>query len=193
MNPALMLLMRSSGPRRIIDNFNRADSSETMGSTSSGELWVPSAGTWGITGGMAYRSSLAEITQATTVEWGSADMIVSAELSMSAASAYPALLARYVDTNNYYLVYLHAGALLIRRRKDGVNVTLSSGQVAAYYDRIALSTVEIDGATRVSVSVNGTVVYTTEDSTLGRPAGTRAGIGAYRTGARFDNFRVEAP
>lgn len=189
-----MLLMRSSGPRRIIDNFNRADSSETMGSTSSGELWVPSAGTWGITGGMAYRSSLAEITQATTVEWGSADMIVSAELSsFNFTSAYPALLARYVDTNNYYLVYLHAGALLIRRRKDGVNVTLSSGQVAADYDRIALSTVEIDGATRVSVSVNGTVVYTTEDSTLGRPAGTRAGIGAYRTGARFDNFRVEAP
>ena len=192
-----------AAPAAITDSFDRADSTTTLGTTDTGETWKVVSGVWGIDTNRAYRVS-GEIANRPTayVEWGSAEMAVSAKFTGTTGTQYFACVARWVDVQNCYQIVLgisssNAKELLLSRRIAGTTANLFAMKAWAAGDVLGASFAEEAGGTRVNFYKNGALIDTTLDSTAGRPMGTKAGLMHLLTSGtgdmRADDFAVVAP
>lgn len=176
----------------ITDTFTRVDNASSLGTTETGETWATVGATWGISSNQAYVSSWSS-RAAATVDVGSTSMRVAARIYESGLAAYPFIVAGYDDIGNtYQLVNSQASQLQLTRRISGSNAALYAGPIANG-DLIELSLIQ-SGGTEITVRRNGVTVHTTTDTTVGRPAGTRAGLGlpTNTTACRWDDFEAEA-
>jgi len=88
----------------VSDNFTRADSAITLGTSSSGIAWSQVAGTMGISTNRGYVVTSASPAIA-TLESGKADATWSCTLSGDGITAdYAAMVFRYSDASNFWAV-----------------------------------------------------------------------------------------
>src|SRR5690242_148898 len=113
------------------DDFTRADTASSMGTTSTGaKLWTSLSGTWGILGNQAYCSAGAAATNsAAVVDALSADGTLSVTLATDGTPANSAgVVFRATDDNNYWL-FTSSNALF--KRVSGSFVSMASGSATS--------------------------------------------------------------
>lgn len=171
------------------DSFNRAD-------TAAGQLGTTDAAFGGTAMAWTSESQLqilgnqvggaVSTYRVATVDVAAANHYVEAVL---AANTEGGVVARWADSNNYYVVRGTAtGVLMLEVRQAGTNTTLeqTAAGVLQAGDRIGL----LVRGTDLYVYRNGVQVFYRSDSRIS--AGTRAGIRSSfsNTAFRLDNFRV---
>lgn len=176
----------------LTDTFTRANSTTTLGSTESPvKAWSADNGTWGINTNQAYVVTQSGFDSRATVDVGAANMDVSAAITTAQDAG---VMASYVDASNYYLAKIISGSVTVIRRQGGSDTTLGSGGTWTDGATLRLVTNDSGSGTQVTAYIGATQVFTTLDTTAGRPAGTRAGFrdgtGGSPGAPRFDNFQV---
>lgn len=169
------------------DNFNRADSTTSLGSPSDGgSPWSALAGTWGIASNTAYcvtsTSQAAAVTDA-----GSAAVRVGVTLATYVSDI--GLIARATDNNNYFVVVFSSLGIRIFRHQSGGFVGVGS-QVTQAFSAGNLVVYEVNAANEHRIYLNGTLVYGPFTDSFNSTA-TLHGIRANsNTTARFDDFSI---
>jgi hypothetical protein len=170
--------------KTVVDLFNRADSSTTLGSADTGQAWTASPGTWGISGNAAYSVTAANDDYA-LVDAGRVDVKVEVTVH-GVPGTNPGLVLRGTDTNNCYMANFHqSGVPTLFKRVAGTYTSLGAGSKnLANGDRLTFSAV----GTTLTMLVNGTAIVTVTDSTF--TTGTKVGlrIGAISSTLRYDGF-----
>src|SRR5437868_11244363 len=114
------------------DNFNRADTTNAIGTPSDGgSAWSQVSGTWGISGNAAYESSGAATNLVAALEAAVADVDVQVTIPAGGTTLDHGLNARLADDNNYLLwIWTAGGAGLGLFKKVGGSFTLLGSSVA---------------------------------------------------------------
>lgn len=168
----------------ITDSFNRADSTTTMGSTDTGQTWLPNSGTWGITGNLAYLPSAAGGQNTTVVESSVSDCTV--QLTLTTFDDCGACVRSTDDANNF----ICNNANLFKRVTGSFTSlgAFSSGFTDGNVQAVVLS------GTSIIVKQNGTSVLSVTESF--NQTATQHGLRANTAGtsaARFNDFSVTVP
>jgi hypothetical protein len=172
----------------MVDSFNRADSSTTLGNTDTGQPWTYPAGTWGITSSsVAYTQVLGAQESVAIINANKQDMRAQFVISAFANSAGLGAIARFSDINNYYLVDTSGSSLILYKKVAGTFTQLASGGTTVPGDTIGIN---VQGTT-IQALKNGVVILTATDSSV--PPGTYVGMrngesGAGPGTARYDSF-----
>ena len=175
------------------DNFNRADSTTTLGTSSGGQAWTARSGTWGIKSNGGYVVAGTDVVA--TVDVGRSQDFT-ANISMNSAPKWPGLVVRCADTSNYYWVELvdTNKVQLIRRMAGGRAILSESTNTRVAWQSVSVVVTDNGSGTRFVVTVGGVPRIDYTDSTAGRPAGNHVGMYAQPSGVpAFDNFTVTAP
>lgn len=176
----------------VADNFNRANSSTSMGSTSTGSVaWSALAGTWGITGNAGYIAAAPATLHMAVVESGVTNCTVEVKIATNASSSSCGLFVRATDVSNGYIVESGSASTTAKLYKlvsgtataianSGSNVPFASGDVI----QVVLS------GTSIIVKKNGSTIISTTDSTF--TTQTKHGLyGAFAaSGVTWDDFSV---
>lgn len=187
----------------VSDNFNRSNSTSTIGSTQTGQTWrtrnsfrtgTPQ-GQWGISSNRAY-SVTATDNDFTVVDAGIVDAEVSVRMYGGSSAHFPGIIARgdmSTGSGNFYLIEVGGGRILLA--KD-VDLALSAENVFSEGDLLTARSKTVTGGVQFTVLVNNTVVLEHTDTTANRPAGTYYGMryGAYSGASnalRYDDFTVK--
>lgn len=175
-----------------IDTFDRADSTNSLGSTSAGGFaWTVQATTsasFGISSNQAYASAVSGEGIATIndglANFSSLEATITAKVNGSTGVAF-----RYVDSANFWLVYVNSsGNWQLLKKVGGGFSTLSTGPAAAVGDSLLISA---SGST-VNVKVNGVQQMTATDAFQSTATKKGLWVGAGGTASRFDNFKTKA-
>jgi len=184
----------ADAPLIVSDTFTRADTTAGLGTADTGQTWTAGVGTWGISSNTAYCVSAADGDR-TIIETGVTDQKVTATLTgttVSGAGPSFSLLARCTDANNGYLLSVsnNLSQAKIFKMVAGAYTQLGGIVTVSLVDGDTL-TLSVKGSTLTAYK-NGTSYATATDTTF--TAGTKAGLrtGATSTGARYDNFKVQA-
>lgn len=172
----------------VLDTFDRANSTTSLGTSDSGHAWTARNGTWGISSNAGYSVDDGDNVIA-TVDCGETDQTVSVTLStMPGGSDFAGVCARWTDNSHYYLADAGGGNGTLRlflvngnyfQLGSGISGAVAAGDVI---------TLEVIG-TSVRALVNGVEKIAVTDSTLA--TGTNAGLRAGLAGdARYNNFSV---
>lgn len=183
----------------IQDDFNRADSSTSLGSTSVGsKAWTAHTGTWGILTGKAalYDGSASQVNRATINSGTATGTVTGTFEDPSGQSPDCGFVVRSDGAGNEYLVQFKVGGAAVPQIFKGVggsytslasgaSVTVASGSVM---------TVELVGNT-ITVKDDGVTIVSVTDSTY--PSNTRHGLyfvapSGMASWARADNFKVHS-
>ena len=190
--PALSVTFSTTGTLApITDSFNRADSVTNLGTTDTGQPWLPLVGTSGIASNMARAYSN---SARAGVDLGIANMSVSVDYV--AAASYVGLFVRWVDKDNYIFVDTQTGSEFRLYKViagtlsvvGGVNPSnVGSGK------RLTLEAFDDGTKTIVRRYVDGVLIATDWISDANRPHGTIGGLslGGNSQTARFDNFELK--
>jgi hypothetical protein len=166
----------------VRDTFTRSDSSVTMGTAETGQVWAPNSGVWGITRHLAY--SLTGVQSTTVVDTGYADCVIEVTLFIS-GDAGPCF--RSTDDNNNW-VWSDFDSKLYKRVAGAY--TLVGTGIGGGMDGGVIRVV-LDGST-ITVYRNGVLLVTASDSF--NASATSHGLRDQSGGvARFDNFSVDPP
>jgi hypothetical protein len=177
------------------DLFDRADSTTTLGTADTGQVWQVLAGTWGISAGRAY-SAVATANGAAVIDCGNADGVYIVTLATKGTA--PRIILRAIDASNYLFI---DGAGALWKRSAGVNTKLRDGTtlparlLAVVLDGplVRLYDETLGGAGRDQWGRRRVLTehrLTSADQAKYGPA-TRHGIGAdSETNSRFDDFQV---
>lgn len=181
-----------AGKRQVsADNFARADSTTTLGTSLSGHAWTNGfGGTWGINSNRAYQVADTNGGQAYVTLTETVDYVVIARCT--SVASYNEVFGRRIDNSNYYLSAVDANKTLylISVSTAGGPVTLgtlaSSGFVAG--DSIGLY---MKGSS-IKLLHNGTPRISVVDSSVasGFGVGFRNGAGGAVGTKYYDRFRV---
>lgn len=138
----------------VTDDFNRADSTTTLGSATTGHVWVPFTGTvWGISSNKAYIQNSAGSQTIAYVETGVADVTIEVTVNKSDAtnsinrmgvafrisdeSNY--LFAKFTGSNQLAIFKVVAGSgtqlgttTVTFSNNSVLKVVLSGNQISAY-------------------------------------------------------------
>ena len=196
-------LLRATIPKVLLsDAFNRADSALTLGNAETGQAWTATAGTWGVSSSQAYSSTDANEDRA-ILTVGVLNMRVSCSLSGShdgVNSRQPALMARYVDANNFLTLIQGPAQLRLFKCEGGVftsiaNVARTPADGVAYRAELVLVNDRVDalinGALQFSYALSAAEMTVFGASTT---IGLRlAKTGAPAVNARFDTLMVTTP
>lgn len=171
----------------VYDSFDREDSAESLGTADTKQAWEAIAGTWGISGGQAYRANASGGSfDVACIDTGKADCVVSATFNFLHNANRLAL--RVTDANNMLMVFGDATSVRIQKYENG---SLSQLKLMNYTthpnDRIS---VVLYGAT-ISVWVNG-VFLETVNSDFNKTA-TKHGLCRTASGGtdlKNDDFEV---
>lgn len=87
----------------VLDRFSRADSASSLGSGEIGGAWTAHAGTWGVNGGSGYCAARAGADSVASIDTGTANHTVYADITPGYLGAQPGLLGRVSDENNFWL------------------------------------------------------------------------------------------
>lgn len=139
------------------DNFNRADSSSSLGTPSDGgSAWTAHVGTWGINSNQAYCSSVTSLACA-SVESSISDCEVQATLAVVGSAA--GLVARLADSNNYILADEIASTVRLFKNVAGSFTSLGSysgttanGDVIKWRGSGSSHTVYQNGVSRITAT-----------------------------------------
>lgn len=181
----------------IVDNFNRADSTSSLGSTSTGsKAWTQHAGTWGIASNKAYVSNgHAGVTCLATVDSDVADGTISAVVSSTTGTATGGLIFRADGSGNQFVVEIYVDSAYTPKIYKGVagsysviatgsSTTVASGSVLSVTLSGGSIVVKDDGVTIVSVTDSS---YNSNDRHglyLTASAGSSSTL-------RFDDFSIQ--
>ena len=176
------------------DNFNRADSTTTLGTSSGGQAWTARSGTWGINSNGGYVVTGSDVVA--TVDVGRSQDFT-ANISMNSAPNWPGLVVRCADASNYYWVELGGGSgtQLSRRMAGARTVLAETSNTRVAWQSVSVVVTDNGSGTRFVVTVDGVPRIDYTDSTAGRPAGNHVGMYAQPSSGvpAFDNFTVTAP
>lgn len=174
----------------ISDNFERADSTTTLGTAGTGQIWTAPKGTWGIQTGKAYAVTATEDDTA-LIEAAITDMTVEAVGSrqpQDGGNWMISLIARATDKDNLYLADVRLdGVANIYKKVAGVYTKLItvSGPALVGGDKLTFS---VKG-TQLILSLGGKYLAAVDDATYA--SGTKAGIRQSGTNPnRVNDFSV---
>ncbi len=187
----------------VLDNFTDADGALLNNHViapinNSGTIWSSRVGTWSITANKAYASTVVKTAwNVATCTPGSADVSLSVAITLAESGQYaPALVARYQDTSNYWLLTLVSDTgntyLQIRQISGGSSTTRATSTLA----RINNGTTVTLTATLSGQSISATYGVTTISySSTALQSATIHGIAEYRdntysTSSFYDNFQI---
>jgi hypothetical protein len=163
------------------DDFNRTDSSTTLGTTTDGKTWQTiNSSVWGIAGNAAYCPTPASRGYA-FVDTGAQNGTLTAVMSVTASFAGVAF--RIFDASNLFYVQPNSTTLELRKVAGGVGTLVGSATGLTFANGDTLSVV-LSGNS-ISVSLNGTERITYTDSTFA--TNKKHGLTAAGTVARFDS------
>ena len=175
------------------DNFNRADSTISLGTPSDGgSAWVAENGTWGIVSNQGYRVATDLTTQNASLEASVSNVEVQVTLSerprggpiARVADASNRLIANLDNTSNNLILYKIVAAVATQLGST-YSVTPADGDVVK---------IRADSANLITVYLNGTSRITATDAA--GSSNTKHGIACYRAGAGvsayFDSFSITA-
>ncbi len=174
------------------DSFNRANGA--IGSTDGlavpesggGSLsWREDFGTWVISSNAAKAATLTSSTGIATIDAGSPNVIVTANLTR--AALFVGIALRFLDANNFIYIYKNFANVNVARVVGGTPVTLTS-TAAAYVAGAALTVSAIGSKFRVYY--NGAFVSETNIADAALQTPTRFGLYTSDLGNTIDNFIV---
>lgn len=184
----------SGGGVSITDTFTRADSTTSMGTTTTGsKTWTNLDGTWGIDTNKGYcvlgpGGGLAKATVDATI----ADCTMSAVIT-SSGTPNCGFVLRATDASNCYLVEVGPGASYapkIYKVVGGTTTAIATGTAVTFASGDTLSVVL--AGTSITVKRNGTTVASVTDSTF--TTQTKHGFYVYAPSVaglpRFDDFSL---
>lgn len=183
----------------VSDTFDRADSTTSMGSTDTGEVWTPQMGTWGITGNKAYVVTAGSEPQETTVvETGLTNFDMEADwFTGSDANFDGVFVFHFVDASNYLIATIGATYQRFYKRDAGtftqlVQTSGSSSVNTTYRMRVRYQ----DGVMTLYKNDVAVASHTlTADEVTKYGAATKHGLRLSSGGgiaSRWDNFKVYA-
>lgn len=177
----------------IIDSFDRANSTNSLGNTETGQTWINGAGVrnnLGIISNAAY-SATASVDAAAAVECGSANGSITEVIGVTAD--YVGSIFRYIDNNNYCLITYYAGASRLAVEGKSGGAGFGGASTAGYYVSGSLA----NGDTlKVTMSGASITIYVNDVSkgtlTISQnTTGTKHGIKLYSNIARINSFRFD--
>ena len=178
-------------PAAVFDDFNRADTTTGLGTSSSGHVWSPTTYVSGRILSNQYRGISDGNDRCVTLDVGASDFTVKATIQTDGTSD-TSLVGRYVNDSNYWMAYCGSGASGkwgLWYRNGGTYSNVSTSTVVP----VAGDVVElVFSGTSVKLRVNG-VEFASVTSTVHQSA-TRAG---FRSGnglpATWDDFSASTP
>ncbi|MES1263128.1 MAG: hypothetical protein ABUL69_02150, partial [Peristeroidobacter soli] len=199
----------SAGSAGVIMNRARADFDNVMvtpsplttvftqdfATTAPGGWAFSGSGQWEVANGAYAQNSVA--AEARDVIGGpTGDQIVEARVrpiawsTAGTAEPWAGVLARYVDTNNYYYLHLRRGGTVsLRKLVNGVITTLASATFPVSVNTQYTLRLEAVG-TELRGYVNGNVVLQATDSSLIQGIG---GVMTNKAAVRFDDYLAYQP
>jgi hypothetical protein len=139
------------------DNFNRADSTTTLGTPSDGgSAWSVLGGTFGILSNEAYKVSTAAAWDIAVLEASSANVEVQATASQYGTTEPRAGVAfRVVDTNNWFAAIFYGSYVVLNKNVGGSITEVTS----AFASITATDTIKaVANGNSLSVYRNGALV-----------------------------------
>lgn len=166
------------------DAFTRANSTTAIGSPTIGGPYTVVVGTWGINNNSVYTS--ASTASAKVTFPGSYDFDAEFQVTTQPGTASMGLMFRYVDANNFWMVYVGSGSLFLWRNVAGVGTNIANlGAV------LATDTFRVVGkGTYIYVYINGVRLFKIEDQ-YSTTASTMGYWSSSTTAGRIDNVTVD--
>lgn len=171
------------------DSFNRADSLTSMGSTDTGQAWVGTTGTWGISNNQAYLVTVSGGFDPITIDSGVSDCSLTIKIGaiMVTPGKVIRLVARYTNANNYLMAIITTTDYrLYKNVADAATLLGTYSAIPATGDRVRLDML----GSSVKLFVNGTERLSVTE-TFNQTA-TKHGLSSNWPEGKFDNFTVEA-
>jgi hypothetical protein len=163
------------------DTFNRADSSSTLGSTTTGSYaWSAVVGTWGISSNAAYDVTATSANHIATIDDTHANGTVAAQL-FGSSPVNSGILFRLTDASNFW-VWLANGTLY----KCVAGSFTSVGSLPLRTPASGDTYSAILNGSSITLKVNGAVYGSATDSF--NQSATQHGLLNKGTGNTFDNF-----
>ena len=184
----------AGGVSDVTDNFNRADSTTTLGTASDGvHVWTPETGTWGISSNQGYCPTLSGGLGYATVDYGARNctlqfMIATVGRPFGAILGWEGTAADMIRIRCEIIATVHRLTIqLFRTGQTSLNFGTIDGIVWADGD---VMKVVLSGQT-VTVFRNGVSVTSANDSRFNDITGTKHGLYASTvTTARFEDFSI---
>lgn len=152
----------------LADNFDRANSSTSLGSTSTGAVpWSALSGTWGILTNRGYVAvSIGGGGQnEAVVDTGSADGTTGVKLATVGAAAFFGLCFRATDASNHYVFEGSNGTRArVYKKVAGAYTLLGQSAENVYYASLDLIEVVLSGSS-ITVKRNGATLVALSDAT----------------------------
>lgn len=176
----------------IVDSFDRANSTTTLGDTDTGETWAyfrTGAGRVGISGNRAYCATVDASTNLAYLDAGEVDVHVKCGLTHNDASGVVSVVCRFNHTTfNGYIVLPIDGTSLILGRLDGGVLTPLDSVAMTLPDRLDLLFTSVDDV--LTVYLDGNEVLSATDAAH---VGTEVGFNLNLAGAYVDSFSTGKP
>lgn len=170
------------------DNFNRADSSSSIGSPSDGGSgYVGSNGTGGIFSNQAYFPTSPSSYNSRVLDCGSADADTQVTVSTTASFNYFLLPLRYTDDNNFDMLFCEGTDCQFYKRISGTDTALGSA-VSHTFANGDVVKASLSGTT-YKIYINGSLASTQTLSSANN--GTMFGIGTFgNVNILFDDLSI---
>lgn len=173
-------------PISVLDSFDRANNSSSLGTADSGQAWVALAGTWGILSNQAYLVSSTGNDMA-YIDAGLSDCTVTAVIQGD-VDAHWRIAARIIDVLNALVLTVTATSLTIFRvtAGGGSAIANATGLTVTVGDRLGIDCRGSD----ISIVQNGNTLVTASE-TQGQLS-TKHGLQADATAlGRWNDFRQD--
>lgn len=186
-----LLLFRQKGILAH-DQFTRADSTSSLGTSESGHVWTARNGTWGISSNKGYAPAVTGAQSTADVDGGRANVSVAVDYTYQSNNG--GLVARVVDFSNHILLHVSSTSQIRLTKKVADSfTTLANGSASFSTGNTYNLRAECRGAT-ILAYVDGVLKIThtlsaTDQATFLTP--TRFGLRTTAVGTeRFDNFVI---
>lgn len=171
----------------ITDDFNRTDSSTSLGVATTGQTWNALKGTWGISGNQAYQAAVLA-DSLVVIESSRSDVTV--QVTLPTNDKLSRLVFRAIDVNNYLYCQSHtnqAGASFSFYKVVNGTTTLINSVANTAANGDVLKAV-LNGSS-VTLFKNGTQMLTA--TVTDHQTATKHGIGqSFAATSRFDYFSI---
>jgi len=170
----------------ITDDFNRIDSTTSLGVATTGQAWVSQKGTWGISGNKAYASNPNGTDAIAVIDSGESDVTISVDGTWNTSTG----IAFRVNGTDLLAAYINSTGLKLYK------FTISTNELLGEY----LFTPVVGTTYAIKVIANGSSIKVSLDGTerisvtnTFNQTATKHGFRVFNdTGSRFDNFKIEA-
>lgn len=168
---------------RVLDSFDRADNSSSLGNADTGQAWTAAAGTWGVLGNLGYKSAGVSNDLA-IVDSTLADATV--QVTLSTAASIAGLALRFSSLgNDWRFIAVSGNSFLLQRGVGAAYTTVASISQTVNNGDVMKAVMSGTGFT---CYVNGVQVFTASDSTY--QTATKHGLHTSPLTPRFNDFSV---